>query len=314
MSHMTDTLWKVSFIVPFKHADTFTDLLDNASGPVPSAVAMCEVNVSPANVTGSIIAYGELELAGDWRVEAFYETEPDTNIIRQLIKPMEETLDLTVRDFIKEQLPETDWVTRSLEGLAPVRAGRFFVYGGHDADKIPAGSISIRIDAAQAFGSGHHATTQGCLEYLSEITGNSPPHHALDLGTGSGVLAIALARLTHRLVMASDIDPLSTRIARENARINGVAPLVRTFTAKGFGHPDLARQSPYDLIIANILARPLVSLAPAFHRHLMPGGTLILSGILRGQEKMVTSACRDQGLYLISRKPIGDWVTLRLQR
>lgn len=310
---MTPTLWKISFIVPFEHADSFTDLLENASEPSPNAVAMCEVNVSPAHLGGSIIGYGELELDGNWRIEALYETEPDAALLRAMIAPLEDALDLKVTDFRLEHLPETDWVTRSLEGLAPVRAGRFFVYGSHDADKVPAGVIAIRIDAAQAFGSGHHATTQGCLEFISDLCRHMAPMRALDLGTGSGVLAIALAKLTHRHVLASDIDPMATRIAQQNARINGVGPLVHALTAKGFSHPDLAANGPYDLIVANILARPLVSLTPAFRHHLQSGGTLIVSGILRGQESMITSAAREQGLFLVARKPIGDWVSLRLR-
>ena len=211
------------------------------------------------------------------------------------------------------ELPEEDWVTRSLEGLEPVRAGRFFVYGSHDADQVPVGVIPLLVDAGQAFGTGHHATTTGCLEFISELVRPGSKPNALDIGTGTGVLAIALAKLTRCNVLASDIDPVAVKVTVANARANGVGPFVKAHTAKGFSHPALAGQAPYDLIIANILARPLVSLAPSFRAHLDFGGTLILSGILRTQETMVTSAMRMQGLMLVDRKPKGDWVTLRIQ-
>jgi ribosomal protein L11 methyltransferase len=195
-----------------------------------------------------------------------------------------------------------------------VRAGRFFVYGHHDENRIPASAIPILIDAGQAFGTGHHATTHGCLEYISELCATRIPRNPLDIGTGTGVLAIALAKLSGRNVLASDIDPVAVKVARDNAKLNGVGNLVSAVTASGFGHPSLARHAPYDLILANILATPLVSLAPAFAKHLAPGGTLILSGILTTQENMVTSALRSQALPLVSRKRIGDWATLRIGR
>ena len=204
-------------------------------------------------------------------------------------------------------------MTKSLEGLDPVRAGRFFVYGSHDADKIPAGLIPLLIDAGQAFGTGHHETTTGCLEFISDLIRPGMKVNALDIGTGTGVLAIALAKLTHVNVLATDIDPVAVKVTDKNARANGVGPFVKARTAKGFSHPIIKAHAPYDLIIANILARPLVSLAPSFRAHLQGGGTLILSGILRQQETMVRNAMRLQGMVLVSRKPKGDWVTLRIQ-
>jgi ribosomal protein L11 methyltransferase len=175
------------------------------------------------------------------------------------------------------------------------------------------GLIPLLVDAGQAFGTGHHETTTGCLEFISELVTPGLAIRALDIGTGTGVLAVAIAKLVHCNVLASDIDPVAVRIARDNARKNGVVSFVRAVMAKGFGNPVLSARSPYDLIVANILARPLVGLAPAFRRHLTPGGTLILSGILRTQETMVTGAMRLQGLYLVSRKRKGDWVTLRIE-
>ncbi len=180
--------------------------------------------------------------------------------------------------------------------------------------KLPSGAIPLLVDAEQAFGTGHHETTAGCLEFISEMLRPGVPLNALDIGTGTGVLAIAIARLAHVNVLASDIDPVAVAVTKANARANGVGPFVTALTAKGFGHTGLAARAPYDLIVANILARPLVSLAPAFRAHMKPGGTLILSGTLRSQENMVAGAMRMQGLRLVSRKPKGDWVTLRMER
>src|SRR5262249_24500575 len=150
--------------------------------------------------------------------------------------------------------PEVNWVAKSLEGLPPVTAGGFYVYGSHDEAQPAAGLIPIHIDAAQAFGTGHHGTTTGCLEAIAMTVRRRRPERMLDVGTGPGVLAIALAKRTRLPVVASDIDPVATRTALQNARDNGVGHLVTAVTAPGLGHPLIAREAPYDLIVANILA------------------------------------------------------------
>src|SRR5690606_30118338 len=176
----------------------------------------------------------------------------------------------------------------------PVRAGRFLVHGAHDRDARRPGDIAIEIDAGLAFGTGHHGTTAGCLEMLERVARRERPRNALDLGTGSAVLAIALARLARIPVLATDIDPVAVRVAAENVRINEAAAYVATATAPGFHHSAFAAAKPFDLIVANILARPLMRLAPDMARHVAPGGSLILSGILDSQRRAVIAAYTGQ--------------------
>lgn len=306
-------LWKASFVVPYEVADFFSNTLQDAFAPEALAVSTSEVPDNKAPLHQTTSDWNEVESHGLWTVEALYEDAPDEAALRALLKAAEDETAHRLAAITIAPVEDIDWVTRSLEGLDPVRAGRFFIYGSHDADKVPAGLIPLLVDAGQAFGTGHHATTTGCLEFISELVRPGMKLNALDIGTGTGVLAIALAKLTHASVLASDIDPVAVKVTIDNARKNGVAPFIKARTAKGFSHPALAANAPYDLIIANILARPLVSLATAFRAHLVPGGTLILSGILRSQETMVTGALRLQGLYLVDRKPKGDWVTLRIR-
>ena len=216
--------------------------------------------------------------------------------------------------FSREALPDIDWVTKSLEGLKPVRAGRFLVHGGHDRDKVHANDLAIEIEAALAFGTGHHGTTAGCLETIEKLVRNRRPRRVLDLGTGSAVLAIAVAKLARATVLATDIDPIAVEVARENARLNGVGAFVRCVTATGFGHAEIAKRAPYDLIVANILARPLMKLAPQMAAHLAPGGSLILSGILARQRNAVVATYAGQRFRHVSTLTRGDWVTIHFER
>jgi ribosomal protein L11 methyltransferase len=217
-------------------------------------------------------------------------------------------------DIGREVLPDTDWVALSLEGLKPVRAGRFFVHGSHDRDKRRIGDLSIEIEAGLAFGTGHHGTTSGCLDMIWEVARREHPANALDLGTGSAVLAIGLAKMAHIPVLATDIDPVATAVATQNVRLNQVGAYVETETATGFHHPVFAARAPFDLIIANILARPLMKLAPEMARHVAPGGSLILSGILGRQRNAVVAAYAGQKFRHVRTLPRQDWVTLHLKR
>lgn len=216
--------------------------------------------------------------------------------------------------FARETLPDTDWVTKSLEGLVPVRAGRFLVHGRHDRDKVRVNDLAIEIEAGLAFGTGHHGTTAGCLETIGKLVRNRRPRRVLDLGTGSAVLAIAVAKLARVPVLATDIDPIAVEVARENARLNGVGAYVRCVTATGFGHVEIAHRAPYDLIVANILARPLMKLAPQMAAHLAPGGSLILSGILARQRNAVVAIYAGQRFRHVSTLTRGDWVTIHFER
>lgn len=212
----------------------------------------------------------------------------------------------------REVLPDVDWVAKSLEGLKPVRAGRFLVHGSHDRDKVRLGDIGIEIDAGQAFGTGHHGTTAGCLEVIEQVVRARQPRNALDLGTGSGVLAIAVRKLTHIPVLATDIDPVATRVAAENVRRNGIATGIAMETAPGFHSTAFRRHGPFDLIIANILARPLMRMAPDLVKHLTPGGSVILSGILASQRWKVLSAYNSVHLRHVRTIWRNGWVTIHL--
>ena len=254
----------------------------------------------------------EVATTGEWVFEATCEMLPDLLAFEDLARA---TLGGAVDFTISPIDEETNWVARSLEGLRPVTAGGFYVYGSHSAEqRPPAGLIPLRIEAAQAFGTGHHETTTGCLEAIERTLKHRRPQKMLDVGTGTGVLAIALARRTHTPVLASDIDPIATRTAIENARDNGVGTLLRAVTAPGMNHLAIAHGAPYDMIVANILAGPLAALAPAIARAAGPGATIILSGLLATQAAWVANAYREQRVILSKRLIRGDWATLILQK
>lgn len=212
-----------------------------------------------------------------------------------------------------EVLPDIDWVSHSLAGLKPVRAGRFFVHGRHDRDKIRANDLSIEIEAGQAFGTGHHGTTSGCLEMITQVMRRERPMTALDLGTGSGVLAIGMAKLQPAAILASDIDPIATKVAKENIILNGVSERVKAVTATGFHHIEILSRAPFNLIVANILARPLMNMAPQMAKAMARNGSLILSGILDEQRDRVLAAYRNQGIYHVQTFHREGWVTLHLK-
>ncbi|HEY5820282.1 MAG TPA: 50S ribosomal protein L11 methyltransferase [Mesorhizobium sp.] len=216
--------------------------------------------------------------------------------------------------FDREALPDIDWVSKSLEGLRPVRAGRFLVHGLHDRDKRRIGDLAIEIEAGLAFGTGHHGTTAGCLQMIDTVVRRERPCNALDLGAGSAVLAIAIAKLAHIPVLATDIDPVATRVAEENARLNGVAAHIDARTAPGFHHPAFAAGRPFDLIVANILARPLMKLAPQMAQFITPGGSVILSGILERQREAVISAYVGQRFRHVTTLRREGWVTIHMKR
>jgi ribosomal protein L11 methyltransferase len=237
-------------------------------------------------------------------VEALYVAMPDGELLTKLAG----------REVHVALLPDVDWIKLSQEGLPPVRAGRFFVYGAHDAGVVPHGVIPIRIEAGLAFGTGHHETTALCLRVLSDLSKKRRFDNVLDLGCGTGLLAIGAAKLWRKPVLASDIDVVAVDVTKENARANGVAPMIQALTADGLTHPTLSKHAPYDLIIANILAGPLTKLAPDIARALAPGATVILSGLLRWQENLVVSFYRPQGLILRNTSREGMWSALLLER
>lgn len=214
----------------------------------------------------------------------------------------------------REIIPDVDWIAKSLEGLTPVRAGRFLVHGSHDRDKVRINDLAIEIEAGQAFGTGHHGTTAGCLEMIEQVLRARTIRNALDLGTGSGVLAIAVAKMRPVPVLATDIDPIAIRVAKENARLNGIVSGMWLETAPGFHSDAFRKHGPFDLIIANILARPLIKMAPQLVTHLAPGGTVILSGILASQRWKVLSAYNGMHLSHVRTLWRNGWVTIHLRK
>lgn len=254
----------------------------------------------------------EIEETGEWIFEATCEMLPDLLAFEELARS---TLGGEVDFSITPLDPEVNWVAKSLEGLQPVIAGGFFVYGSHSAAQVPpAGLIPLHIEAAQAFGTGHHETTTGCLEAIALTLKHRRPRRMLDVGTGTGVLAIALARRTRLPVIASDIDPIATETTIANARDNGVGPMIRAVTAAGLDHRVIAQSGPYDLIAANILAAPLVHIAPAMGRAAARHATIILSGLLATQAQRVAAAYAMQGMVLRRRLVRGEWATLILEK
>jgi ribosomal protein L11 methyltransferase len=248
---------------------------------------------------------------GEWVFEATTDLLPDLTAFEDLARSV---LGGAVNFTISAIDPAVNWVAKSLEGLKPVIAGGVYVYGTHDAAPAPSGLKPILIDAAQAFGTGHHETTTGCLEAIDGVLKRRWPKSMLDLGTGTGILAIALAKRTHRKIIASDIDPVATRTAHDNAVANGVGPLLRTITAHGLGHRTIAQHAPYDLIVANILAGPLVAIAPAIGRAAARRANVIVSGLLLHQAPRIINAYAMQGVVLRKKRIRGDWVTLELEK
>ncbi|WP_375606978.1 MULTISPECIES: 50S ribosomal protein L11 methyltransferase [unclassified Bartonella] len=212
-----------------------------------------------------------------------------------------------------EVLPNIDWVQKSLEGLKPVHAGPFFLHGSHNRNAIPANVLPIEIEANQAFGTGHHGTTAGCLEMIAKVMKHENPQNALDLGTGSGVLAIGIAMLKPISILASDIDPIAIQVAQHNIELNGVKEYITAVTATSFTHEHITTRAPFDLIVANILANPLIELAQEMVKALKKGGSLILSGILEEQHAYVLDTYIKQGLKHIETYHRQGWVTIHLK-
>jgi ribosomal protein L11 methyltransferase len=249
----------------------------------------------------------EVEGGRRWDVEALVEGTPDRRALRAALAGIGEP-----RFAL---LPPKDWVAESRKSLPPITAGRFYLRGSHIEGPTPRGRHALLIDAGAAFGTGRHETTRGCLLALDRLArAGHEFQRILDLGCGSGVLALAAAKLWQGQVLGADNDPDAVRVARENAALNGLAQRIHVLRSQGFGAAGLRRRSPFDLILANILAGPLVRLAPGLARHLAPGGRAVLSGLLASQEAEVLAAQHRQGLVLDSRLRLGDWSVLLLRK
>jgi ribosomal protein L11 methyltransferase len=248
--------------------------------------------------------------SGLWEVGAYFLEAPDQVMLEVLATAF------GAKPFALSELPEVDWVAHVRRELSPVDAGRFFVFGSHDADKIPAGRVPLQIEATVAFGTGHHGTTLGCLEAFDRLlTDGWRPAKVADIGCGTAVLAMAAAAtLPDAQIIASDIDQVAVDVAEANVAINNLQGRIECLEAAGLAHRRIVAAAPYDLIFANILKGPLIELAPAISTHLATGGRAILSGLLAVQADSVTAAYVAAGLCLQSRDDIGEWSTLVLQR
>lgn len=277
-------------------ANRILELMSFAFGEEDFAIATTEIDEKADIWEASIYLMMDDEEDVRERFQACLEEEfPDASIEREVI-------------------PDIDWIAKSLEGLKPVRAGRFLVHGSHDRDKVQPHDLAIEIEAGQAFGTGHHGTTAGCLEVIEDVVRSRKVRNALDLGTGSGVLAIAVRKMVRIPVLATDIDPVAVRVARENARRNQVVEGIDFRTAPGFHSTAFGQHAPFDLIIANILARPLIKMAPQLVSHLAPGGSVILSGILASQRWKVIAAYSSCGLSHVRTIWRNGWVTIHFTR
>ncbi|WGV15847.1 50S ribosomal protein L11 methyltransferase [Fuscovulum ytuae] len=248
--------------------------------------------------------------SGLWEVGAYFLEKPDMVMLEVI------ALAFGAKPFALSELPEIDWVAKVRRELSPVEAGRFFVFGSHDADKVPAGRVALQIEATVAFGTGHHGTTLGCLRAFDRLfEAGFRPGKVADIGCGTAVLAMAAAAvLPDARVIASDIDAVAVEVAAANLAINGLEGRVDCLEAAGFGHPALTEMAPFDLVFANILKGPLIELAPDMAAHVGKDGLAILSGLLVVQAEAVTAAYEAVGFALEGREDIGEWSTLVLRR
>jgi ribosomal protein L11 methyltransferase len=254
----------------------------------------------------------------EWRLDAYFTDRP-TGAMLDMLKALVPSA--AAAEPAVERVEDRDWVTLSQQGLEPIQAGRFFIHTPLHRDSVPAGALALEIDAGRAFGTGQHETTSGCLVALSRLKeGGASFSNILDLGTGTGLLAFAALRLWPAArAAASDIDPVSIEVTAENAAINAVKlgrarGQLELAVAAGLDHHRLRARAPYDLLIANILAGPLIELAPSVAKALTPGGRLILAGLLEGQAERVAAAYRRQGLMLSWRVERGEWPTLVMRK
>ena len=278
-----------------------------ARGPRAAAeAAAAAIDADPLLEGSTYSILEEDEDKGIWRIDAFPTEAAEADRLRKTLAGYADLATVT------EVLADADWLAMALSGLPPVRAGRFFIYGLHDRGRVPPNAINLRIEAGAAFGTGHHGTTVGCLLAYERLLKRGRFDKVLDVGAGTGVLAIAAARTGSRVTVGTDIDPISVRIARENAAVNAVD--ARFVHAAGLNHRLVAERGPYDLVFANILARPLVSLAQPIKTALKPGGYALLSGLLRTQERYVRAAYLARGFTLVSAIRRDAWSALTLRR
>lgn len=286
---MAASTWCLQLSVPASAMEGFEAALSDLAGAISSGVPDAEGMVA---------------------IEAYCEHEPDPAAITASLAAAALAAGIEMPSFEIARLPDLDWVAESHKALPAIHAGPFYVYGGHVHAAPPARTIALRIEASAAFGTGHHETTHGCLLALADLHETRRVRRVLDMGCGTGILALAAAKLWHCPVIAVDNDPEAVRLTRENAAINDAEDWVQAHLGEGYACPAVGAQGPYDLIVANILAGPLIDLAGDLKRALAPGGVAILSGLLAEQAESVLDAHRP--LALLRRYPRNEWVTLTI--
>ncbi|MDB6176704.1 50S ribosomal protein L11 methyltransferase [Paracoccus sp. Z330] len=286
---------------------TYTALTHVAGrAPAEALSEACE-DLTPEPVGSGVF---EIEDGSErWEVGVYFTEQPDEVALALLAAAW------GAEPFVISELPDVDWVAHVKRELSPVAAGRFFVHGSHDADSIPEGAEALCIEAAMAFGTGHHGTTKGCLEAIDRLANDGfSPRRIADIGCGTAVLAMGAARIWPVTVLASDIDAVAVDTASANVIANGLDGRVVCLEAMGFDHPTLEDAAPFDLVLANILKQPLIDLAPDMARHVAPDGRIILSGILTTQAQDVTDSYQATGFHCDRRDDLGEWSTLTMTR
>ncbi len=292
---MTDAVsWSAKIIVAPEHMDVFERAFNDLT---------------------TIVSQYEVEEDKLWAVEGLFINAPPRDVLAERVLLAAQLLNVPEPDLVIAKIPQKDWLTESVASFPPLRAGRFYIHGDHIPPPYPPGALRLKLNAATAFGSGEHASTRGCLLALDGLRKQN--HHftrGLDMGCGTAILALAMAKAWHRPALAVDIDPEAVRVARLNARKNGATDLVKATVSDACGNRQVLATAPYGLITANILARPLAAMAADLSTLLAPGGYLILAGLLTRQEAMVLTAYRMQGLRLDHRYRLKPWSTLVLRK
>jgi ribosomal protein L11 methyltransferase len=285
-------MWAIRLLLSAERARRDLPAVEAVLEPFTSALSMFETSGGKA-----------------WQVEALAQSRPDKSAIQAGLAA------IGAPPATFAYIAGRDWVAANQRLMTPIRAGRFFVHGSHFRGRPPRGVLALQIEASLAFGTGRHETTRGCLLAIDALARTRrKPRAVLDLGCGSGILALAIARRLKIPVLAADNDPQAVAIARENAVINGAADFVRVVKSQGFAAPAVRRAGPFDLIVANILSGPLVRLAPGFARYLAPGGLAVMSGLLVEQEPEVIAAQTRHGLRLSRQRRLGDWSVLEFRQ
>ncbi|WP_022705896.1 MULTISPECIES: 50S ribosomal protein L11 methyltransferase [Paracoccus] len=286
---------------------TYTALTHTKGREAAEALAEACEDLTPEPVGTGVF---EIEDGSDrWEVGAYFTETPDEISLALLAAAH------GANPFVVSELPEVDWVAHVRRELTPVSAGRFYVHGSHDAENVPEGVEALCIEAAMAFGTGHHNTTKGCLEAVDRLANDGfAPHRIADIGCGTAVLAMGAARVWPVTVLASDIDPVAVDTAAANVIANGLDGRVVCLEAAGFDHPTLHEAAPYDLVLANILKQPLIDLSGDMAKHVAEGGRIVMSGILTTQADEVVAAYEAAGFALIRRDDLVEWSTLVMGR